>query len=94
MPGKDWTDEEADVNDYRHPATGTRFHQPEHIFPHLHGTGGVGPGQWRRHGLAGAQETHAALKKLRAANIVLDVTMAIRRGTSFTSLVETVTRHL
>lgn len=56
-----WKDQEADVNDYK---------RHDHIYPKLHGTGGIGPGAWKRHGLAMAQEEHAVQKRARALHIV------------------------
>lgn len=49
----------------------------DHIYPHLHGTGGIGPGQWVRGGLAAGQEAHALGKRTRAGVILLMVTMAV-----------------
>lgn len=61
----------------------------DHIYPHLHGTGGIGPGRWKRQGLAQAQEDHAAALRERAANIVCTV-LFIYRDISCNRLVDTV----
>lgn len=83
MTGNPWQDEEADVNDAR---------PTDHIYPRLHGTGGIGPGTWKRGALAAAQEQEAGRKLRQAAAIVRFV--QVYPAARFDWLVDSVSRLL
>lgn len=87
-PDHVWQDEEADVNDYRRPAPS------DHIYPRLHGTGGIGPGHWRRQSLAQAQEDHATRVRSRAVQLVQTIRTYDHFGVPYPRIVEKVIKIL
>ncbi len=55
----------------------------DHIYPQLHGTGGIGPGSWQRQELADAQE-RAATRKFALASQILVKTVLMLEGSKHT----------